>query len=534
MDREKLLKFSAAGLFLVSIMAGASLFYFGGIENNLNRILKANVAAPPCTEAIFTLTVKAERGGDALKGVQMRKQGIGLCSTGSTEFQCVADICQEDGLMTSYIAPNSFDGSGFLRWEGRCEAGRGSTCNYKSGSGATSDTITAIYAPKATTPSNILRVNSEPAGVLIDGQTTNYIITETSPINKNLTAPETHASDRNKVFDRWQGCDSVSTLGRRTCSINVSGGVTKTVTAVYGDVSQILKPEPNNLTVKSLVEGDSPNRGVMVRQRLPIINAAERETDFSLSGDQISGRQRFVFSVPRRHPADKDVSFTHWEGCSPSAIEEPEHCLIEFTGGQTKIITAHYANVSLSCKGQSESEIIITYRAPDNTFSLFREGGRTDQHLTGAQAGQNTHTDKALQPDKKYEYHLAKDGSSGAKNIIASASCRTLAGSASGSNSGAAGPGNGGNLLGIRFKSPLEHTSLMELFSYLVRLLFWLGIAGMSLIVIIGGFQMIFSGGDPAKFARGQKTIMYGAIGLTIILLSWAIVAIIRTSLTPG
>ncbi len=87
---------------------------------------------------------------------------------------------------------------------------------------------------------------------------------------------------------------------------------------------------------------------------------------------------------------------------------------------------------------------------------------------------------------------------------------------------------------GIDYRSPIKHSVLTELLSYLLQLLFWLGITGMTLIVLYGAFQMIFSGGDPAKFSKGQKTIMYATLGLVLILLSRAIVAIIKSVLTPN
>jgi hypothetical protein len=101
-----------------------------------------------------------------------------------------------------------------------------------------------------------------------------------------------------------------------------------------------------------------------------------------------------------------------------------------------------------------------------------------------------------------------------------------------GTTPGGNGKSPDSGLGGIRLKPPTQHGTLTELLSYLTRLLFWLGVAGMTLIVLYGGFQMIFSGGDPTKFSKGQKTIMYATIGLILILLSRTIVAIIRSVLT--
>lgn len=88
--------------------------------------------------------------------------------------------------------------------------------------------------------------------------------------------------------------------------------------------------------------------------------------------------------------------------------------------------------------------------------------------------------------------------------------------------------------MGTGIVSPIKHPTLMRLLEYLVRLLFWLSITGMTLIVLYGAFLMITAGGDPAKFGKGQKVITYAVLGLILILLSWAIVAIIRSVLSTS
>jgi|YelNatPaOPRAMG01_1025707.scaffolds.fasta_scaffold31486_4 predicted tellurium resistance membrane protein TerC len=38
-----------------------------------------------------------------------------------------------------------------------------------------------------------------------------------------------------------------------------------------------------------------------------------------------------------------------------------------------------------------------------------------------------------------------------------------------------------------------------------------------GIIIIIGGYLMITSAGDPEKFKKGQKTLIYGAIGFILV-----------------
>ena len=40
---------------------------------------------------------------------------------------------------------------------------------------------------------------------------------------------------------------------------------------------------------------------------------------------------------------------------------------------------------------------------------------------------------------------------------------------------------------------------------------------GAGIIIIIGGYWMVASAGDPQKFETGKKTLLYGAIGFILI-----------------
>lgn len=85
----------------------------------------------------------------------------------------------------------------------------------------------------------------------------------------------------------------------------------------------------------------------------------------------------------------------------------------------------------------------------------------------------------------------------------------------------------------IEFPSPFRHASLVELIEYLLRWLYWVGIVGLGFVILVGAFQMVFSAGDPHKFEKGKKTIIYGVVGLVIILFSRMIVDIISSVLGP-
>ena len=41
-----------------------------------------------------------------------------------------------------------------------------------------------------------------------------------------------------------------------------------------------------------------------------------------------------------------------------------------------------------------------------------------------------------------------------------------------------------------------------------------------ALMVLVGGYQMLFSGGNPEKFKMGKKIILYAVIGYAILLIA--------------
>lgn len=70
-------------------------------------------------------------------------------------------------------------------------------------------------------------------------------------------------------------------------------------------------------------------------------------------------------------------------------------------------------------------------------------------------------------------------------------------------------------------------SDLQTVFQNLVRSL--LGFAGIALFVLllVGGFKYITSGGDPKAVESAQKTITYAIGGLILILLSYLILVLI-------
>lgn len=67
---------------------------------------------------------------------------------------------------------------------------------------------------------------------------------------------------------------------------------------------------------------------------------------------------------------------------------------------------------------------------------------------------------------------------------------------------------------------PLKGMTLSELAQKITGLLLTISIPIASIMVLVGGFQIMTAGGDPAKASNGKKTILYTAIGFVVVLLA--------------
>lgn len=82
----------------------------------------------------------------------------------------------------------------------------------------------------------------------------------------------------------------------------------------------------------------------------------------------------------------------------------------------------------------------------------------------------------------------------------------------------------------VTISNPLAGVAedLPGLIAYLLRVARILASAIAVLVIVYGGYQILFAAGDPRKFQIGIKTIVYAFIGLAVILLGDIIVSILR------
>ena len=79
---------------------------------------------------------------------------------------------------------------------------------------------------------------------------------------------------------------------------------------------------------------------------------------------------------------------------------------------------------------------------------------------------------------------------------------------------------NGGRLFNYFGSGSTLDTVLGKIIDYFIGV----SVSVAVIIVIYGAWKMMTASGDPKKFQEGQKTILYAAIGLLVILLARGII----------
>lgn len=80
----------------------------------------------------------------------------------------------------------------------------------------------------------------------------------------------------------------------------------------------------------------------------------------------------------------------------------------------------------------------------------------------------------------------------------------------------------------ITLPDPLGGTTIPGVLTNIFDFLVQAAAVVAPLLIVVGAFQMITSGGSPDKFKNGQHTILYTAIGFVIVLMARGIVAIVE------
>ncbi len=96
-------------------------------------------------------------------------------------------------------------------------------------------------------------------------------------------------------------------------------------------------------------------------------------------------------------------------------------------------------------------------------------------------------------------------------------------------NSGGGTPLPGGGTPGGAEKlfDPLRGKTIFTILDRIIGYMIKIGAPIVALMVIYGGFLILTAGDKPEQVTNGKNTILYAAVGYTIILCSWGIIYII-------
>ncbi|OGY63646.1 MAG: hypothetical protein A3I89_02830 [Candidatus Harrisonbacteria bacterium RIFCSPLOWO2_02_FULL_41_11] len=86
--------------------------------------------------------------------------------------------------------------------------------------------------------------------------------------------------------------------------------------------------------------------------------------------------------------------------------------------------------------------------------------------------------------------------------------------------------------LTIKIPNPLGTNNLAELINTIISRLIFLGAPIVTLMILIGAFQILTAAGDEQKIITARRTILYTVIGYALLLLSAGITSIIKDILS--
>ncbi len=80
--------------------------------------------------------------------------------------------------------------------------------------------------------------------------------------------------------------------------------------------------------------------------------------------------------------------------------------------------------------------------------------------------------------------------------------------------------------------NPLGVDSIGEIIQNVLNGLILIAAPIVAIMILVGGFQIMFAAGDPEKFKTGKKTILYTVIGYAILLVASGISTVIQSVLS--
>ena len=82
----------------------------------------------------------------------------------------------------------------------------------------------------------------------------------------------------------------------------------------------------------------------------------------------------------------------------------------------------------------------------------------------------------------------------------------------------------------ITITPPIAATNFGVVSGKIIDAMMVIAIPIVAIMVLYGGFQIMTAGGDPEKFTKGRKTILYAAVGFVVVLVAKSVSLIVQNT----
>jgi len=76
--------------------------------------------------------------------------------------------------------------------------------------------------------------------------------------------------------------------------------------------------------------------------------------------------------------------------------------------------------------------------------------------------------------------------------------------------------------------NPTHYKNILDVIAAIANLIFWIAVAIVPLMIIIGSIMFLTAGGDSMKVTKAKSLLFWAMVGLGVLLLSKAIAALIE------
>lgn len=83
----------------------------------------------------------------------------------------------------------------------------------------------------------------------------------------------------------------------------------------------------------------------------------------------------------------------------------------------------------------------------------------------------------------------------------------------------------------IAIQNPIRYQNIAELIDAIVGFIFWFAIVLAPLLLLIGAFYLLTSGGNQNRVAKGKKIIFWTAVGIILVLFAKGLLGLIQAAL---